>query len=106
MNLNFKVFKYKVKINVGFSYWANEPTPLKASWEFSIDIDLNNDKKIQYNYDLTKVLTPEMMGCWVAFGPLHKSVVDYDLELSELSKRIGDKKVTYWRYNTSDYHFH
>ncbi len=107
--MNFKLFKWDVAIDCGFSYWGNEPTPLKASWEFRIDIDLGNESKQQYNYDLSLVLTEEMRGKWVCFGPLNKSVLDFDQDLMTLSKRLEEKglKGTYWRYPSDDYvHFH
>lgn len=94
---------------MGNSYWGNEPTPLKASWHFEIEIDYHNESKQQYNYDLTKVLTEDMMGCWVCFGPLNHSVLDYDKDLQVLSARLKEKGLsgTYWRYHSKEYvHYH
>lgn len=109
MRINFKLFKWHVEISCGFSYWGNEPTPLKASWVFEIDVDLKNDEKRQYNYDLSKVLTEEMRGCWVCFGPLNKSVLGYNVSLQALSEELELKglKGTYWRYPNKDtLHYH
>lgn len=99
--MRFRLLKWDVEISCGFSYWGNEPTSLKASWGFGIDIDLHNEHKQQYNYDLTQLLTPEMAGHWVALAPLNKSVLDHDLILTDLAERIKAKglNATYMRYN-------
>jgi hypothetical protein len=103
--MKFKLFKWDVSISMGNSYWGNEPKPLKASWRFEIEVDYNNDSKREYNYDLSLVLTEDMRGCWVCFGPLNKSVLDYDIDLQVLSKRLKEKGLegTYWRYPSKDY---
>lgn len=100
--MRFKLFKWEVEINCGFSYWGNEPTPLRASWSFGIDIDLHNEAKQQYNYDLTKILTEEMEGCWVCLGPLNRSVLGYDRDLMALSDRLEEQGLsgTYMRYGS------
>ena len=106
MRLQF--FKWDVEVNCGFSHWGNEPTPVRASWSFSIDIDLHNEDKRKYNYDLTEILTPEMEDCWVCLAPLNTHVLDYDKDLQVLSARLKEKGLsgTYMRYSTGRGHFH
>lgn len=101
MSKTFKIFNWILEIDVGNTYWGDEPEPLKAAWNFNIRLDYNNKHKLKKNHDFTKILIPEIHGGkWVAFNELNTAIVDYDTNLQTLSKRIKEKgiEVTYMKY--------
>lgn len=54
------------------------------------------------NSDFTKILKKEHEEKWVALSENHDKVIDFSEKLADLTKRIGDRDVTYMRVLRSD----
>jgi hypothetical protein len=52
--------------------------------------------------DFTKLLKKAHNDKWVAFSSGYKEVVDYSDRLDSLQKKVGDKKVIYYKVIPSD----
>lgn len=59
---------------------------------------LEHRPKDTRNYDLTKILTKEMWGCWVALNEDHTKVVGYHKKLAVLDDMVSGEKVVYMKY--------
>lgn len=57
---------------------------------------------MQKNYNLSKILTKEHEGKWVALSPMYDKVIDYSNDLMSLTKRIQNQNVVYMKPTASD----